>query len=154
MCVVSIPRLFDRLIQNLKEFFDPTPLGADSGGGARGQRGETSLAYLQPCVCCLYLGYLIGWFSKSDCDFIKIMFILFFLANPPLNPPQGGQDQENSFRFWINLSNNIGIDTTHMVEDILEEIHSFATLPPLPNPPSGWLDQKLLSDSESTHQIT
>ena len=62
MCVVSIPRLFVRLIQNPKEFFDPAPLGADSGGGARGQRGETSLAYLKPCVWCLYLGYLIGWF--------------------------------------------------------------------------------------------
>ena len=33
MCVVSIPRLFDGLIQNLKEVFDPTTQGVDSGGG-------------------------------------------------------------------------------------------------------------------------
>ena len=73
----------------------------------------------------------------------------------PLNPPPGGRDQKNSFRFWINLSNNLGIDTTHMVEDMPEEIHNFAPLPPTPQMRlQGGGIKKVLSDSESTYQIT
>ena len=52
MCVVSIPRLLiDGLIQNLKEVFDPTTLGVDSGGGARGQ---SYLAYSPVEITMIY----------------------------------------------------------------------------------------------------
>ena len=61
MCMVFIYRLLIGWFRISKNFLSCPP-GGGFGGEARGQRGEFSLAYLKPCVWCLYLGYLIGWF--------------------------------------------------------------------------------------------
>ena len=44
-------------------FWSCPPEGGFRGGvGTRGQSYEFPLAYLKPCVWCLYLDYLMGWF--------------------------------------------------------------------------------------------
>ena len=42
MCEMSKKGLIHMLIKNPKEFFYPTPLGADTGGGGGGEEGNST----------------------------------------------------------------------------------------------------------------
>ena len=81
---------------------------------------------------------------------------IFALFLPlPQNPPSGERDQKNSFTFWINLSNNLGLDTTHMVYDMPDKIFRFAPLLPQPlSPTPGDGIKKFLQILIQPSQIT